>query len=305
MGHAAQAAWTALWQPPVIGGRRLPPVGLVVLAAIGGCLLAIVALTRWGAPQDEHAYWLAGQRLLAGQPLYDPTASSITPYAFWYPPPVAQAVAPITAILPSETFSLAWTVLLLGCLLGLGLGRPLVALALVAFIPVPVELWFRNVHLLLAAILALGVLRWPWMFAVGAVIKLAPGLGIVYLVACGRWRDAAIATVVGIAIVGLSVLLGPGLWADFSAMIQGRGATDISGVLAIPYAVRAAAGLALAVIAARIRPTLGEPLLIVAMVVAAPTLWVNALSMLVAIVPIAWSRRRGMSRTGTPPLAGA
>jgi alpha-1,2-mannosyltransferase len=305
VGHAAQAAWTALWQPPVIGGRRLPPIGLVVLAAIGGCFLVIVALTRWGAPQDEHAYWLAGQRLLAGQPLYDSTATSVTPYAFWYPPPVAQAIAPITAILSSEAFSLAWTALLLSCLLGLGLGRPLVALALVAFIPVPVELWFRNIHLLLAAIVALGVVRWPWMFAVGAVIKLAPGLGIVYLVAGGRWRDAAIATLVGVAIVGLSVLFGPGLWTDFSAMVQGRGAADISGVLAIPYAVRAAAGVALAVAAARIRPTLGEPLLVVAVVVAAPTLWVNALSMLVAIVPIAAWRHRATAGTGSFELSGA
>ena len=36
--------------------------------------------------------------------------------------------------------------------------------------------------------------RWPVLFAVGAAIKIAPGLGIVYLAARGRWRDAAIAS---------------------------------------------------------------------------------------------------------------
>jgi Glycosyltransferase family 87 len=303
VGHAARAAWTALWQPPVIGGRRLPSIGLVALAAIGGCLLVLVAVNRWGAPQDEHAYWLAGQRLLAGEPLYDPTATSVTPYAFWYPPPVAQVIAPIAAVLPSDAFSLAWTTLLLACLLGLGLGRPLIALAIVVFIPVPVELWFRNVHLVLAAIMVLGVLRWPWMFAIGAVIKIAPGLGIVYLAASGRWRDAALATGVGVVIVGVSAVLGPGLWADFGTMIQGRGASDISGVLAVPYAARAVAGLALAIVAARIRPAVGEPLLVVAIVMASPTLWVNALSMLAAVVPIVLWRRHGTNASVSARIA--
>ena len=176
-----QAVRSTLSKPVAVRGLRLPPPTLLVLAAIGGCLLLVVAVNRWAAPQDEHAYWLAGQRLLSGAPLYDPAATSVTPYAYWYPPPLAQLMAPVSALLPSEPFSWAWTGLLLACLLWLGRGRPLVALALVAFLPVAVELWFRNVHLVLAAIVALAILRWPWMFAVGAIVKLAPGLGIVYL----------------------------------------------------------------------------------------------------------------------------
>jgi hypothetical protein len=254
-------------------------------------LLAIVAITRWAAPQDEHAYWLAGQRLLAGQPLYDPTATAVTPFAYWYPPPLAQLAAPVSALLPSAAFSWLWTALLLGCVLLLARGRPLIALAIVAFVPVAVELWFRNVHLLLAAILALGILRWPWLFSIGAIIKLAPGLGLVYLMVRGRWRDLAVAVAVGGVVVLVSVALGPGLWGQFVDTVQARGPNDVSSIVPLPYVFRAGAGLVLAVVAGRIQPRLGEPLLIVAVVVASPTLWVDALSMLAAIAPVVAVRR--------------
>lgn len=301
MGPAADAAWNALTTSRTARGRQLPPIGLVVLATLGAMVLVVVAMNRWAAPQDEHAYWLAGRRLLAGEHLYDPAATSITPYAYWYPPPLAQLLAPITALLPSTAFSWAWTGLLLACLLWLGRRRPLVALALVAFLPVPIELWFRNVHLVLAVIIALGILRWPWMFAIGAHIKLAPGLGVVYLLVRRRWRDAGLAAAVGIGVLVVSAVLGPSNWADFIAMIRSRGPADISGILPIPYAIRAATGLALTVIAARRPPRWGEPLLVVAIVIASPTLWVDALSMLVALVPVVWLRRSGETAASRSP----
>ena len=285
-----QAVRSTLSKPVAVRGLRLPPPALLVLAAIGGCLLLVVATSRWGAPQDEHAYWLAGQRLLAGAPLYDPTASAVTPYAYWYPPPLAQLAAPVSAVLSSAQFSWAWTGLLLACLLWLGRGRPLVALALIAFVPVAVELWFLNVHLVLAAIVALAILRWPWLFAVGAIIKVAPGLGIVYLLVRRRWRDATIAVAVGLLVVVISAILDPGAWAGFVDTMRGRGPGDVSGLVPIPYWIRVAAGLALTVVAGRSRARVGEPLLVVAIVVASPTLWFDALSMLVAIVPVVWAR---------------
>ncbi|MDP9482768.1 MAG: DUF2029 domain-containing protein [Chloroflexota bacterium] len=286
-------------KPVEAGGLRLPPPALVALAAIGGCLLLVVAVNRWGSPQDEHAYWLAGQRLLAGEPLYDPTATAVTPYAYWYPPPLAQVVAPVSAALSSTQFSWAWTGLLLACVLWLGRGRPLVALALVAFIPVAVELWFRNVHLVLAVIVALAILRWPWMFVIGAIIKVAPGLGIVYLLVRRRWRDALIAIAVGLAVVVVSAILDPRAWAGFLDTMLARGPGDIAGLVPVPYLVRAVIGLVLTVIAGRLTPRIGEPLLIVAIVVASPTLWLDALAMLAAIVPVAWVRSRNAA-TGDP-----
>jgi hypothetical protein len=273
-------------EPMPLGRRALPPLGLIVLAALGAVLLVVVATTRWASPNDEHAYWLAGQRLLNGMPLYDPNASSITPFAYWYPPVVAQAIAPISAVVPSEAFSWAWTGVVLGCLLYLAGGRPLVALALVAYLPVATELGFRNVHLILAVLIVLAIRRWPMLFAVGAAIKIAPGLGIVYLAARGRWRDAVIAALVGVAILGVSVALAPRAWGDFVDILSARGPGDASSFVPIPYIVRALAGLALAVVAGRLEPRIGEPLLVVAIMVALPTLWFTALSTLVAVVPL-------------------
>jgi hypothetical protein len=280
----------ALVRPVSVGQRTFPPIALVVLATIGIVFLSVVATSRWALPNDEHAYWLAGQRLLHGQPLYDPAASSVTPFAYWYAPIVAQVIAPVTLVLGSEAFSWAWTALLVACVWWLAGSRPLPALALVAFLPVATELGFRNVHLVLAVLIVLAIRRWPVLFAVGAAIKFGPGLGIAYLAARGRWRDAAVATIAGVALLAVSVALSPGAWAEFVDILRARGPTDASsfaaGVVAIPYAARLAVGIALAILAGRIDPRRGEALLVIAIVIALPTLWFTALSTLAALVPI-------------------
>lgn len=259
---------------------------MIVLAAIGASLLLVVAAGSWGRPGDEHAYWLSGQRLLAGEPLYEPTATSITPYAYWYPPIVAQVMAPVSAVVPSWLFSAAWILLMLGCLWWLS-GRDVInALALCAFPPVAVEFASRNVHLVLAVLLVLAVRRWGGWFSVGAAIKLAPGLGLVYLALQGRWRAAAIALGLGAAMLALSVAVSPDAWRQFGEIMLARGPTDASAFVPVPYIARVVAGLALIVVAARMEPRWGEPLVVVAVVLALPTLWFTALSTLVAVVPL-------------------
>jgi hypothetical protein len=282
----ALAAWKLLSAPATIRGRRYPPIALVVLAVIGATFVVVIAERSWGAGQDEHAYWLAAQRLLNGQPLYDPTATSVTPFAYWYPPPLAQVLVPVVAVLPSRAFDIGWVCLELICLLWIARWRPLVALALVVFLPIAVELSYSNVHLILAALIVLGLRRWPGAFAIGATIKLAPGLGILYLLLRRRWRDAAIAIAAGLVILVISVVIGPTAWSAFIATVQSRGPADISGLLPIPYLVRLAVAVALTVVAALVRPRVGEPLLVVAITVALPTLWLDALATLVAVVPI-------------------
>ena len=295
-------------EPVVIGPRRLPPLGLVVLAAIGASLLLIVALARWFEPTDEAAYWRAGARLLAGGPVYDPTATPGTPYAYFYPPPLAEVLAPLTGILPEWTFTTAWTVLLLTCLWWLAGRQMLVAFALVAFIPVAIELWYRNVHLVLAVLIVLAIRRWPVLFAVGAAIKIAPGLGIVYLIVRRRWRDAAMTIAVGAGLLLASIAISPRTWADFVAIVAVNGPSVGASIVPVPFVVRAVVGLGLAVIAGLIRRRLGEPLLVAAIVVANPTLWPTVFSLLVAIVPLwrsqaapeVWWRTRPDSNRRSP-----
>ncbi len=286
MAARALAAWKVLSAPTTIGGRRYPAIGLVVLAAIGATFVLVIADRSWSGGQDEHAYWLAAQRLLNGQSLYDPTATSVTPWAYWYPPPLAQALMPIAAILPTHVFDLAWIGVQIACLLWIARWRPLVALALVVFLPLAVELSYSNVHLMLAALVVLGLRRWPWAFAIGAAIKLAPGLGILYLLLRRRWSDAAVAIGVGLVILVVSVALDPGAWSGFIATVQQRGAGDVSGILPIPYFVRLIAAVAVTVAAGLVRPRIGEPLLVVAITIALPTLWLDAFALLIAIIPL-------------------
>ncbi len=259
---------------------------LIVLAAVGACLLLVAAVYQWPKPADEHAYWLAAQRLLSGQPLYDPTATSITPYAFWYPPIVAQVLAPVAFIVPSVVFGWLWIVLMLGCLWWLAGRDILVALAMCAFPPIAVEFVSRNVHLIIAVLLVLGLRRWGGWFAVGAAIKLAPVLGIPYLALRGRVREAVVATAFGVVLLLVSVLLGPEAWRQFLDTLLARGTGDASAFLPVPYGARLVLGVILMVIASRMEPRFGEPLLVVAVTVALPTLWFTALATLAAIVPL-------------------
>ena len=89
-----------------------------------------------------------------------------------------------------------------------------------AFPPIAVEFVSRNVHLVIAVLLVLGLRRWGGWFSVGAAIKLAPVLGIPYLALRGRVRDAVVATLFGAALLVVSVALAPDLWRQFIDILQ-------------------------------------------------------------------------------------
>ena len=170
---------------------------LLALAAIGGVLLAVIVGTFWMEPNDNLAYWIAAERLVAGEPIYLTGAAAFEPYAYHYPPPLAQALAPLTLFVPVVWYLAAYRALLLLTTWDLAGRRILQMLALIAFIPVALDLRFENVQLFMALAIVLGLGRWPWAFAVMAVIKISPGLGVVYLALRRRWRDAALAAIVG------------------------------------------------------------------------------------------------------------
>ncbi len=266
-----------------IGGRS---IWLILAAAIGASLLLVVALARWGAPSDEHAYWLAARRLFEGQPLYDPTVTIITPFAYLYPPPLAQALVPIAAVVPDWLFSIGWTVLMGLALFWLAGRDVLRALALIAFPPVAVEFWFRNVHLFLAVLVVLGLRRASGWFAVGAAIKVSPVLGVPYLAIRGRWRDAAIATGIGLAMLVASVMISPDAWRAYLDFVLSTDPLQQSSFVAVPLPIRGVAGIVLALVAGRLPRRLGDPLLVVAVTLALPSLWFTGLSLLVAVVPL-------------------
>jgi hypothetical protein len=280
-----------LFEKRVIGGRVLPSPLLLVLAAIGTFLLLVVATTAWSVGTDEQAYWRAAVRFAAGGSMYDPTAvPGDANFGYWYPPPLAQVLVPFTSLISAGMFSAIWTALLLTCLWWLGGRNVIVALALIAFLPVAIELRFRNVHLVIAVLTVLA-LRRSWLFWVPATaIKVAPVLGVVYLAAARRWKEALLVAVVGGVVLVLSVVLAPTAWQDFFSLVIPQAGSSEASLLPIPFPVRLGVGVALAVVAGWLsregRQRAGETLLVVALVAANPTLWVTALSLLIAIVPL-------------------
>ena len=271
-----------------------PSPALLLGAGLGAVLLAVVAFTAWPQFGDEHAYWAAAQRLVAGDPLYDPGAPANQPYAYWYPPVLAQILAPFTLFVPAPLFTAAWTILLLGCIWWLAGRDVFVALAIVAFLPVALELRVRNAHLVIAALTVLA-LRRSWVFWIpAAALKVSPIVGPVYLFAAGRRREAGLVAVAGLLVLAISVALTPGAWAGFLDIATGRVVSDAGGWFGIPYAARLAAGVALATVAGLRGGRAGEVVLVTAILIANPTLWANSLSLLVAIPALlrTWPARR-------------
>jgi hypothetical protein len=265
------------------------PIWELVLAALGASFLLVVAVNRWGVGGDEHAYWLAARRLIDGQPLYDPSVTITTPYAYLYAPPLAQAMVPFALVLPAWLFDAVWTIAMLVALWWLA-GRDVIrSLALVAFPPVAVEFWFRNVHLFLAVLLVLGLRQWPGWHAVGAAIKISPGLAIVYDALRGRWRAAAIGAGVGLGLLVVSVALSPEAWDQYLGFVRGIDLGQQTSFVPIPFLVRAAAAVVLVLVASRLIARRGDLLLVVAVTLALPSLWFTGLSLLTAAVPL-WRR---------------
>jgi hypothetical protein len=281
--------------------RRL--LGLVALAVIGGSLLAVIVGTYWSNPGDNLAYWIAGMHIAAGEPIYATGETAFAPYAYHYPPPLAQALAPLTLIVPAVVYVAVYRALELLTVWDLGGRRMLAMLALIAFIPVAVELRFENVHLFMAIGIVLGLRRWPWLFAIGAVVKISPGLGIVYLIFRRRWRDAAVACVVGAVIVGVSYVLDPGLWRAWLDAVLIRADTTGNSLLPVPYLVRAAAGLALTVAGGVLGRRRGELLLVAGITIANPNLAMNGLAVLAAAVPIWFAGPDGVGTGRDPAIA--
>lgn len=271
------------------------PLWLLVLAAVGAALLVQVGLIRWGTPSDEHAYWLAARRLIEGLPLYDQHATIVTPYAYLYPPVLAQVLVPVALVVPGALFSAGWTVGMLLALWWLA-GKDVVrALACVAFLPVASEFWSRNIHLFLAVLVVVGIRALPGAYAAGAAIKVSPGLGLVWSAARGRRREAATVMGVGLVILIASVALAPDQWLGWIDFLRAQDPFVPSSIVPLSFPLRAILGLLVAIVAARVPGWRGEVGLVAAITIALPSLWFTGLSLLVASVPLYRTRHPGLS----------
>jgi hypothetical protein len=223
---------------------------------------------------DSQAYWgFDLSSLYAGVHLGDQGA-------FLYSPVVAQLFAPFS-IVPYESFYAVLAVANLGALTYL-LGVELAALS-IFLVPVSNEIARGNIHLLLAAAIVVSM-RWPAAWAAVLLTKVTPGIGVLWFAFRREWRSLAIALGTTVGIAAISFVFVPDLWrAWLTMLVSNTDATRPNAILQVPVLPRLlAAAVLIALGALRDRPAI----IPVAAVLALPAIWVNSLSMLVAIVPL-------------------
>lgn len=212
------------------GNETAKTAVLAGVVAMVGCLY-LVAILNAVPPHPDLAVYVRGARdLLAGRPLYDAYLQSSADPAlrngFIYPPLFAILLAPL-AWLPSNATAGVWLIvtqlaLLLSFVLvmrRLAARRTVVLLALAITLTL-YPLWAdgsqaqANLPILLlvtAGILgvASGSNRAGGWLGLAAVLKLTPGLLLIWLLWDRRWRAAAWMAGVGAAVTAVAALLRP------------------------------------------------------------------------------------------------
>jgi hypothetical protein len=154
----------------------------------------------------------------------------------------------------------------------------------------------------------LALRRSPLFWIPAIAIKIAPVAGIVYLVAAGRVQEAVRVSLIGTVVLAISLFMSPDAWRSFVDVVVTRGDTTGASLIPIPFIIRFLVALAISAVAGKIGGRRGEALVIVAIVVGNPTLWMTAFSMLIAIVPLVRrplpeAGRSGLRGAGTQPVA--
>ncbi len=254
--------------------HRHEVVGLALVAAIW---VAIVVFSEpfgrlWGTGQDAYCYWFPS--------LDDPYARSdwTDPIAYVYSPAFLQLLEPIRA-LPWQAYVAAWTAILLAAVFVLT-GRKWFAAGVVLGL---MELAGGNIHLLLAAAMVLGF-RWPAAWALVLLTKITPGIGLLWFVVRGEWRQLFLALGATALIVAVSFALMPDAWVQWAGVltrVAGRDGTWAA--VPIPFIVRLPFAVALVVWGARTNRRWTVP---VAGMLALPALWYGGLAMLLAVIAL-------------------
>ena len=258
--------------------RYAPPARA---GAVVACVIYVVALATSLVPLgvDAHSYWTSNPlQPYNGLPMFAQDA-------YFYSPAFTQALGPLHA-LPWPIFAGVWSAVLCVVLYGLA-GRWFGFVLLIPFIAI--EIAMGNIHILLAAAIALGF-RYPVLWSFLILTKVTPGVGLLWFFVRREWRALGQAIAATTAIAGISFLVAPHLWNDWIETLKATYAQSVPqplplGVIPIPGRLVIAAGIVM--YGAR---TDRRWLVPIAAVIAIPVMYVNSLTILVA-VPFLWSAR--------------
>jgi len=246
-------------------------------SAIAGLLFAVylflvVAPVAGTVGFDAFAYWNVNPA--------DPYQTAVGGLgAFNYSPPIARLFGPFGA-LEWPTFLWLWLALLIGNIIWLG-RRGIRIVWLLALPPVALEIYHGNIHLWIAAAIALGF-RYPWTWGFVLLTKVTPGVGLLWFAVRREWRALGIALGVTGVIVALSLALQGQLWIDWIAFLQStpEGGSVAQFQIPIPLWLRLPAAVVLVVWGAR---TDRRWTVVVAATLALPVLWISGLAICAAL----------------------
>jgi Glycosyltransferase family 87 len=260
--------------PSGIPLRRLALIGLSAVGLAG--TISIFAAAGGSPGFDTYAYWLTGHG-----PLY---AVRDGFGAFQYTPAALFFLWPVS-LLPWPLAFPVWLVISAAALVALGRRW---ALALLVFLPVPMELFEGNIDLLLALAILVGF-RYPAAWAFVLVTKMTPGIGLLWFAFRREWRPLAIAIAATALLLAASLLI-PGAWTAWWTHMTDRPVGPTPNQVNMPVWFRLPLAAALVAWGAR---TDRRWTVIVAATLALPALWLYSLSMLVGLVPLRRSEVRG------------
>ena len=283
--------------------RRSPMIrvlrdGAVVAGLIfTGYLFLIVAPSVGTFGFDAFAYWAVNPA--------DPYQTGVGGLgAFNYTPPIARLFGPF-GLLEWYSFLWIWTALLIGNVIWLG-RRSIRVIWLLAFPPVALELYHGNIHLWIAAAIALGF-RYPWTWAFVLLTKVTPGVGLLWFAIRREWRPLGIAVGVTSMIVAASLLYEPNVWREWIDFIAStpEGGSIAQFQIPIPLWIRLPAAVMLVVWGALTDRRWTVP---VAATIALPVLWVSGFAICAALAsaPLQGpTNRSAVAKALEPELAPA
>lgn len=244
---------------PRVRLAALATVAAVVLLARIGQFVYWTGQPQWA--YDFSFYWTAALHLLRGEPIYS-AAQLAGPYApqaqegFLYPPALAAFVTPLARVFVDPRFAnwiwaLAGAAILIASVLALvrsehlderfpilrGWGRWWLVLAAFAFPPVIDELVVGNVNLLLLGLLTaawLGIQRGDgrgedrggMAVGVAAIVKVFPGLLVLWFLLTRRPLSAAWAVVAAVVVAAVSLpITGLEPWHDYPTVLANLSST--------------------------------------------------------------------------------
>ena len=208
----------------------LPVLALVVIVLAVGATLAVAGDTLG---YDFLAYHAAAARVLDGKPAYDTSYQVAGGFGLFFYPPAFIPLVLVFGTLPAQVATWAWTALLLAAfaagawLLPVSVRtRWLVVLLAGQSWPFLYAVKLGQVGPLLFLLFAAG---WRWLDrprvlgatgALGAAIKLQPGIVLAWAVLTRRW-SAVLAGVVVLVLLSLAATLIVGVqgWSDFLQLI--------------------------------------------------------------------------------------